>query len=173
MALIRNIVDTLSRCLFWINAVIIVIMAVAVTYEVVGRYLFGRATIWVTETSSYMLVAVAFLGAAWTLRLDGHIRMELLIETGGLAGRKISDFAMFFVGAAIALALLWTGWNMTVANYNFGWRSSTLMATPLWIPQLLIPLGSLMLLMQCLVGLADVVSGHRYRETEALGDDAQ
>ncbi len=167
MARIRTLVDALSRMLFWINALVIVAMACAVTYEVGCRYLLGRPTIWVNETSSYMLVAVAFLGAAWTLRIDGHVRMELLLETGGKAGRLISDLAMFLVAGAVALALTWTGWNMTLANYNFDWRASTLLATPLWIPQLLIPLGSAVLLLQCLMGLCDVLSGRRYREGES------
>ncbi|MGQ3676045.1 TRAP transporter small permease subunit [Xanthobacter sp. TB0139] len=164
MALLRTLVDALSRALFWLTAIIIVLMAVAVTYEVVCRYVFGQPTIWVSESSSYMLVAVAFLGAAWTLRVDGHIRMELLAEIGGQRGRMVSDLAMFLVGAAISVALAWTGWNMTLANYNFGWRSSTLMATPLWIPQMLIPIGAVALLLQCLVGFLDVLSGRRYQE---------
>lgn len=167
MKLIRTLVDALSRTLFWINALIIAAMALAVTYEVGCRYLLGRPTIWVNETSSYMLVAVAFLGAAWTLKIDAHVRMELLLETGSMAARKFSDLAMFLVTGAVALALTWTGWNMTLANYMFDWRASTLLATPLWIPQLLIPLGSAVLLLQCLVGLYDVVSGQRYLEGES------
>lgn len=161
--MVRNVIDGFARGLFWISALMISAMALAVVYEVGGRYLFGRPTIWVSETSSYMLVAVAFLGAGWTLRIDGHIRMELLGEAGGAAGRMLSDFMMYFVGAAVSLALVWTGWNMTASNYAFGWKSSTLLATPLWIPQLLIPLGSFALLLQCLLGLWDVVSGRRYK----------
>lgn len=163
MALLRTLCEALSRALFWLCAGVILVMALSVTYEVVVRYVFGRPTIWVTEVSSYMLVAVAFLGAAWTLRNDGHIRMELLAETGGPRGRRLSDFAMFLVGALVSAVLLWTGWNMAVANYTFGWKSSTLLATPLWIPQMLIPLGALTLLLQSLIGLADTITGRRYR----------
>lgn len=158
----RRLIDALSRGLFWLCAFVILAMALMVAYEVIARYFFGSPTIWVTEISSYMLVAVSFLGASWTLKLDGHIRMELLGETAGPRGRRFSDFAMFLVGAFVSAALLWTGWNMTLANYEFGWRSSTLLATPLWIPQMLVPLGSLVLLAQCLLGLVDVITGRRY-----------
>lgn len=167
MAVVRTFCETLSRALFWLCAVVILLMALAVTYEVVVRYVFGRPTIWVTEISAYMLVAVAFLGAAWTLRRDGHIRMELLTEIGGSRGRRFSDCAMFLVAICVSAVLTWTGWNMAIANYNFGWKSSTLLATPLWIPQMLIPLGALTLLLQSLIGLADTVSGRRYIEGDA------
>ena len=167
MATIRTLCEGLSRLLFWICAAVILVMALCVTYEVVVRYVFGRPTIWVTEVSAYMLVGVAFLGAAWTLRLDGHIRMELLAETGGNAGRRLSDLAMFVVAILVSASLLWTGWNMAFANYNFGWKSSTLLATPLWIPQMLIPLGALALLLQSVIGLTDTITGRRYREGDA------
>lgn len=162
MAYIRNTIHAFSRVLFWACAVIILIMALSVTYEVIARYVFDSPTIWVTEVSSYMLVAVAFLGAAWTLRADGHIRMELLSETGGPVGRRISDVAMFLVSICVSAALLWTGWNMASANYSFGWKSSTMLATPLWIPQMLVPLGSLSLLLESIIGLADTITGRRY-----------
>lgn len=164
MVRIRKVLEAVSHAQFWLCAILIVFMAFAVTYEAISRYLLGSPTIWVTEVSSYMLVAVAFLGAAWTLKVDGHIRMELLADIGGMTGRKISDFIMFAVIFAVSASLLWTGWNMTAANYEFGWRASTLLATPLWIPQCLIPLGAFNLCVQSLLGLVDTISGRRYAD---------
>ncbi|GAB3673535.1 TRAP transporter small permease subunit [Salinisphaera aquimarina] len=161
MAAVRTILEGFSRLLFALCALVIAIMALSVTYEVVSRYLLGRPTIWVTEISSYLLVAVTFLGAAWTLRIDGHIRMDLLRETGGWLGQRVSDLAMFAVAAIVSAALLWSGWHMTLANYNFGWRASSALGTPLWMPQSLIPLGSLALLIQSLIGVWDTLTGAR------------
>lgn len=164
MALIRSFVEALSRALFWLCAAVIVVMALSVTYEAVSRYVLGRPTIWVTEVASYMLVGVAFLGAAWTLKIDGHIRMDLMSESGGALGRRISDLLMYGVVILVSASLLWTGWNMTLANYHFGWRASTLLATPLWMPQALIPLGAFSLLAQSALGLLDTITGRRYSE---------
>ena len=90
--------------------------------------------------------------------------MDLLIEIGGPRLRATSDIAMFAVATLVSAALAWTGWNMAIANYNFGWNASTLLSTPLWIPQMLIPVGSAMLLVQSLIGLADAVSGRASKE---------
>lgn len=163
MTVIRNVIEALSRLLFWAAAVAIVVMTLSVTYEVISRYAIGRPTIWVTEVSSYLLVGVAFLGAAWTLREDGHIRMELLGEAGGPRGRRLSDLAMFAVAGAVAAALFWSGWRMTLSSHAFGWRSSSLLATPLWIPQALIPLGAAALFLQSALGLFDTITGRRGR----------
>lgn len=164
MVILRGALEAISQALFWLVALLVPAMALIVTYEVVVRYAFGRPTIWVTEIASYMLVAVAFLGASWTLKCGGHIRMDLLIEIGGPRLRATSDIAMFAVATLVSAALAWTGWNMAIANYNFGWNASTLLSTPLWIPQMLIPVGSAMLLVQSLIGLADAVSGRASKE---------
>ncbi|RLQ87209.1 TRAP transporter small permease subunit [Notoacmeibacter ruber] len=166
MSTLRRASGAFSFGLFVVCAAGVMFMALAVTYEVMARYLLGSPTIWVSELSSYTLVATAFLGAAWTLRVGGHIRMDLIGETGGRAGRRFSDICMFVVAAIVAVVLLWTGWQMALASFRFGWRASTLLATPLWIPQALIPLSCIALLLESLVGLADTISGRRYESEE-------
>lgn len=168
MALLRGTLEAISQALFWLVALIVPAMALIVTYEVVVRYVFGRPTIWVSEIASYMLVAVAFLGASWTLKRGGHIRMDLLVEIGGPRIQAASNIAMFAVAALVSAALAWTGWKMAYANYTFGWNASTLLSTPLWIPQMLIPVGSVMLLAQSLIGLADTMSGRLNDKEKAL-----
>jgi TRAP-type C4-dicarboxylate transport system permease small subunit len=161
MAWLAWIIEGFSKLLFMFCAITIVALALAVTFEVISRYVFGSPTIWVTELSSYALVAVAFLGAAWTLGIDGHIRMELLGESGGPRGKFLSDLAMYVVAIAVAAALLYSGYFMVAANYQFGWRSSTILAVPLWIPQSIIPLGALAILLQASVGLVRTLTGAR------------
>ena len=72
MVILCGALEAISQALFWLVALLVPAMALIVTYEVVVRYAFGRPTIWVTEIASYMLVAVAFLGASWTLKCGGH-----------------------------------------------------------------------------------------------------
>lgn len=66
----------------------------------------------------------------------------------------------------VSASLLWTGSKMAFANYSFGRRASTLLATPLWIPQALIPLGAFSLCVQSALGLFDTISGRRYAGEE-------
>jgi len=50
----------------------------SILIEVIGRSLFGVATIWVTEVSSYLIVAITFLGAAFVASRDAHIRVDII-----------------------------------------------------------------------------------------------
>ena len=49
-----------------------------VVYETVARYGFNRPPIWVLEVTSYLLLYIVFLGAAYTLQEDGHVRVEFV-----------------------------------------------------------------------------------------------
>ena len=72
----RYIGDWSGKILCWL----IIPMVVGVAYEVVMRYLFDAPTVWAYD-STYMLYGSHFmLGAAYTLRIDGHIRTDLFYD---------------------------------------------------------------------------------------------
>ena len=53
-------------------------VSAVMTYEIIMRYL-GAPTTWVVEISGYAMVWCTFLSAAYVLRLDGHIRVDILL----------------------------------------------------------------------------------------------
>ena len=54
-------------------------ITVIVTYDVFARF-FGHPTDWATEVAGYMVMAVAVLGAAETLRHNEHFAMHLVVD---------------------------------------------------------------------------------------------
>lgn len=92
----------------WLLAVIamaevVVIIAVQL-YEVVARYVFNAPTLWGSDIA-YMTNGTLFLlGAAYTLRMDAHIRIDFLaIRLSWRAQHAIN--LLFYV--AVFLPLLW------------------------------------------------------------------
>ena len=73
-----NTVDAISEKTGRIVGWIAVPMILALIYEVFARYLFHSPTIWSYEIT-YMIYGTHFLlGAAYTLRVKGHIRIDLV-----------------------------------------------------------------------------------------------
>jgi TRAP-type mannitol/chloroaromatic compound transport system permease small subunit len=62
-----------GRAVAWLTLAM-VLAAIAV---VVLRYGFGIGLIWLQESVTWMHAAVFMLGAAWTLRHDGHVRVDV------------------------------------------------------------------------------------------------
>ena len=87
------------------------IIAVFVYYfEVLSRYVFNSPTNWAHEGMFLMFGMQYMLGAGWTLREDGHVRVDVIyvhLPDRGKAFLDLITSSLFFI---FAIALLWTGW---------------------------------------------------------------
>jgi TRAP-type mannitol/chloroaromatic compound transport system permease small subunit len=73
-------------------------MICVILLEVVLRYFFNAPTIWALESAQIMFGFMFLLGAAYTLREDGHVRVEIAyMYTGKRATAGLKIFALLFV----------------------------------------------------------------------------
>ena len=90
---IDAISDNTGRIVGWVA----VPMIIALIYEVFARYVFYRPTIWSYEIT-YMIYGTHFLlGAAYTLRVKGHIRIDLVYMKFPPRGRALIDVIGYLV----------------------------------------------------------------------------
>lgn len=109
-----NLVDQLSKISAWLSKLALIILAGAMLYEVIARYVFNASTIWAFDIS-YMATGVAFmLGVAWTAQVDGHVKVDVL---SSLMPVRISRI---ITGVAYTIVLFPT--LSMVALY--GWKKS-------------------------------------------------
>lgn len=141
-------------------------MALAVTYEIVARSLFGEPTIWAQEVSVYLLIAVAFLGLAPTHAAGEHIEIDLLARRMSARVRRAVRALILAAIAGYALVAAWGGLGMVQQSMKFGRRSLTLLAVPVWMPQLLIPVGMGLLAVVTLAGLWTLLKGNEAKPTD-------
>jgi C4-dicarboxylate transporter DctQ subunit len=69
--------------------------------------------------------------------------------------------------AATAVLLLVEGIGMVQFSHQVGLRSNGYLALPLWIPQLLVPLGALLLLLAAIVSFVAAWRGHMVPQEHA------
>jgi TRAP-type C4-dicarboxylate transport system permease small subunit len=78
-----------ARALEWLAAcaaVLIGVMAAAITFDVVARNL-GLGTLpWILEVSEYALPLATFLAAPWLLYRNQHVRLDALLGTARWLG---------------------------------------------------------------------------------------
>jgi C4-dicarboxylate transporter, DctQ subunit len=123
------------------------VMTATVTYAVVARYILRQPIGWSEEVSNYLMVWAVFLGAAYALKEDAHVGVDLLLS---VLPPRVKPFFLLFhyvVGLIFCSLLLWKGVELVQYSIEFGNRS---IATnfPLFIPQLAVPVGSAMLILQ-------------------------
>ena len=132
----------------------IVVVTIAILYEVVARGLFGQATIWANETTVYLSAVTYLLGGGYALLRRGHVRIDLIY--GMLAGRPkmVSDLISFVCFAVYVGALIWVGTEMAWTSFLQSEGTGTPWNPPIWPVKMAIPIAGLLLLLQ---GLANLV----------------
>ena len=130
-------------------AVCIFVLALLVTCDVALRYLFRAPIPHGTEVSAFILVAIAFMGAAFTLNKERHINVNIVVNLlpqrmQSYVGVITSIVMLIFIGI-----LSWAVYDLVWFNYTS--HARTLGGLPKYIPQIILPIGVTLLFLQVLV----------------------
>lgn len=148
--------DGVDRANEWMGSLwgySILIVTLAVLYEVVARTLFDRPTIWSNETVIYVSAVAYLLGGAYAHLYYRHVRIDLIYHRLGPKARARLDlvtfvFFLFYVGA-----LVWVGSQMAWDSFNQGETTGTPWNPPIWPVKVAIPFAGLLLLVQGVANL--------------------
>ncbi|MET0653228.1 MAG: TRAP transporter large permease subunit [Hyphomicrobiaceae bacterium] len=136
-----RIINRISASAGFIASVALAIMTVVVCYEVISRYIFNAPTTWVTEVSTYLFVAVVFLGLAEAQRANAHIQVEILVDRLGKQERAFIELVGLWLGVLFATIAAWHCARFTFLEYLHDARDWGLLGTPQWLPQVPLTIG--------------------------------
>lgn len=119
-----------------------------IVYEVICRSIFNAPTEWVMEISTYCVVVAGFLGMGVAYAGKKHIHVDILISRLSPKARCYIEFGTAFIGAFYSLIFMQQSWEMAMFSLKINNCAPTTLSTPLWIPQISIPIGLLVLLLQ-------------------------
>jgi len=140
----RKALDALYDGAAALGGLFMVLLLVMVLLSIVSRQI-GFNVPGVDAYAGYMMAAAGFLALAQTLKKGEHIRVTLLIAS--LKGGAKRGFEVWALFAASALAVLSAYYSCRLAwqSYTFHDVSTSNDATPLWLPQLSMALGTVVL----------------------------
>jgi TRAP-type mannitol/chloroaromatic compound transport system permease small subunit len=149
-------VDKLSlwvgHCFSWC----IMVLILAISYEVFVRYVLGAPTGWAFDLSYIMYGALFMMCGAYTLSVDGHVRADMFyrkMSSRAQARLELTLYFLFFFPGVIAL--IYVGTPYAARSWRYLEVSSYSPANiPIYPLKSLIPLTGLFLLLQ---GIAEVM----------------
>jgi TRAP-type C4-dicarboxylate transport system permease small subunit len=152
----------LDRLTWWIERALAYafITAVALNFiNVVGRYGFGSTILSADELQIFIMVFMAFLGAAVVAWRGQHLRMDVLVNALPASMRRVVRIAELVVIIILAGFVLWNSTYYAKQMYIFG-RVSDMGRVPMWIPHSAVAAGfGLIALVACL-RLVQILTGH-------------
>ncbi len=149
MGKIISIIEKISKIGAYISAFFMLLIVAIITTEIFLRSLFDKSLLISDEYSAYFMVASIFFGLAYTLKEGKHIKITIL--TSRIKNKKISFFLqliVYFLAFAISSYACYYSFLMVNETRTLDMRADSIAETPLWIPEISVFLGFLLLCLQ-------------------------
>ena len=138
---------------------LLLLTMVAVMFLTIIMRQFGALFAGSEEIATFSMVGLAFLGLPSVYRAGMHIRVETLYRFLSDSRQRAADVFCVIVAILVCLVLIYFSAYLVWDSLRFGDTSFGLLAMPLWIPQLPIPLGLTLLALALLDDLVQLLRG--------------
>ena len=164
----RAFLDRLYNAAGYLAALFLVGTLAMVLTGIAGRLLHFHVP-GTDSYAGYCMAASGFLALAHTLKRGDHIRVTLILEHLGVRAQR--GLELWALGAATVLAALFAYFSVRLAfqSWQFNDVSTGNDATPLWIPQMSMALGTVVL---CIAFVDEFVLEWRGARLTHMPDEA-
>jgi len=160
---ILRTIEKISLIFGYISGGFAFLMMVIIGYDVLMRHIFDDPTIWADEVSCYLLVGITFLGAAYTLSMDAHVRIETFTDRLSPKAQRYLEFITDVLSMAFLVLFTRQAYWLVKDSWVSVKISATLLRTPLYLPQLLFAIGLTWFSLQMLVHILRRITSDRPR----------
>ncbi|RYE84941.1 MAG: TRAP transporter small permease subunit [Hyphomicrobiales bacterium] len=174
---LTRFIDELSRIVGLVAVWLVLFSAFASAFNAIFRYsisgmiwlertygggVFGGMVAFYTQNSNvfseavwYMFGGMVMLGGAWTLKMNEHVRVDLLYGAISERARTWIDLlgGLFFL-MPLCILLIWFTWPWFVQAWTQNIMSNAAGGLPRWPVRLMLPVGFFVLMLQ---GIAEII----------------
>jgi TRAP-type mannitol/chloroaromatic compound transport system permease small subunit len=149
-----GVVDAISGFFGRVAAVLVLLACLISAGNATSRYLFSLSSNAWLEIQWQLFAGIFLLGAANVLRLNEHVRVDLLYGSRSPRGKAWTDVIgiIFFLLPAMG-TLAFFSWEFFLTSFRSGEHSSNAGGTLLWPVKLLLPVGLGLLMLQAVAEL--------------------
>ena len=140
---LRFFLDNLYLKSAYLAAFGLLMILLIIVYNMVARWTGGTA-MGATAYAGYAMATSAFFAMAYTLNQDGHIRVKMLLSKMG-KNRKWGERWCYGIGSLLAIYYFYYSARGAYFSYILNDISQQDDAWPMWIPQMVMVIGTLIL----------------------------
>jgi TRAP-type mannitol/chloroaromatic compound transport system permease small subunit len=145
---LERISELSGRTCAWL----ILVMVGLVAYDVAMRYLFQAGSVALQELEWHLFGMVFLLCAAYTLKHDGHVRVDVIYRSRRIPQRWrawIDLFGSLFLLLPFCALVIWASWPFVADAFRYQEHSPDPGGLPYrWLLKACIPLGFLLLMLE-------------------------
>lgn len=143
-------VDAVNRFVGRFAMYLFFLLAAILLYATLSRVLAGVPINWAIEMSQFVLSAYYLLGGAYSMQIDGHVRMDLIYGALTPKKRAVTDaitilFVIFYLVVLFAGGISATHYSIVYKQQNYSsW------APLLWPIKTIMTIGVFLMLLQAI-----------------------
>ena len=137
---------------------LVILLVLLVGYDVSMRYLFQSGSIGIQELEWHLFSIIFLIGAAYTLKHDEHVRLDVLYRSQFLNDKHhalIDAFGSLFILLPFCILIVVSAWPFISQAYIYNEASPDTGGLPArWLIKSMIPVGFALLILQ---GIAECI----------------
>ncbi|MFO7886418.1 MAG: TRAP transporter small permease [Desulfobacteraceae bacterium] len=158
-----NFVEKINIKIGKASSYLIFVFMMLMVFEVIARYFLQSPTNWVHEMCGQLFAAYIALTGGWVLYDKGHVAVDIIYQYFPQKAKNTADIIVSLTALFMFAVLFWQGykyaWHAIVTNQH----SHTLFGPPMWPVKLMLPIGSLLFLLQIFADLARSITDFKKR----------
>ena len=152
--------EGLGQAVSWLSLVMVVVTVVVV----VLRYVFGMGWIWLQESVTFMHAALFLIGGAYTLKHEGHVRVDIIYRKFSERGQAWIDLiGTLTLLLPVCLFIFYISWDYVAQSWSLhegsrevgGLEGVFLLKTLILVMAVLLVLQGVSIVIRCLSQLFD------------------
>ncbi|HVP76311.1 MAG TPA: TRAP transporter small permease [Thermodesulfobacteriota bacterium] len=143
-----NVFDRLLDLFAILAGIVISFITISVCAGILSRYFLNRPISWVVEISEYGLLYMTFLVAAWVLRHEQHVSVDLVYNRLSRKNQSLASIFTSVVAGIVFLIITFYGFKVTKNQFDTKYFTPTILEAPKFAITLIIPVGTSLLFIQ-------------------------
>lgn len=113
---LESISEWCGRTISWLTLIMVIITFLVV----VLRYLFDIGWIAMQESVTYMHAMVFLVGASYTLKHNGHVRVDIFYRKMTPQGQaRVDILGSLFLLLPVCVFIFWASWEYVLSSWSF------------------------------------------------------
>ncbi|MEI3606531.1 TRAP transporter small permease [Pseudogracilibacillus sp. SE30717A] len=152
MRKINMIVDKIDSAIFFIAQVAMFIMMLITALDAFLRYVFNSPLTGAYHFSEkYLMVIIVFFSISYVMRLNGHIKIDLLTEKMPEKLQRFFEVIYSLLAAVLMFLIGYKSMGVTYEAFINQYTSSGLIPWPTWLSWVWVPIGSYLFCLRLLI----------------------
>lgn len=156
---LRTIGRVWDRIELFIGGLFLTLSVFIIVIQIVLRSFFSISLVGGDEIAAYAIIWSILFTASLAVKSNQHVRIDIIFTIVPTFMVRVIDMVGTLLSLIFTLYLTYSGWELMVESYILGELTMTMLRLPVWIPQIILPLGGALLSLRLIQRFIWLISG--------------